>query len=48
MQRVSPQQAPQALLCIHCGAQIVADGIDQAARDDLQYRAERHMRRLHG
>ena len=47
MQRVVPQQAPQALLCVHCGVQLVADGNDRAALDDLQYRAERHIRRLH-
>ena len=38
-----------ALLCIHCGEQLIADGDDQAAIDDLlNYRAPRHMRIYHG
>ena len=41
-------RAPQALLCVHCGEQLVADGEGQAAIDDLlNYRAPRHMRIYH-
>ena len=43
------RRAPRALLCVHCGEQLIADGDDRAAIDDLlNYRAPRHMRIYHG